>query len=83
MKDERILLAKVIGEYIVSLRKDKNIRQQHLAKLAGVEQRTLRRLERGEVDVSVFVLRQVLLALGEDMLRFWQKVEKNLELMEE
>lgn len=70
MDDGRVLLAKVIGEYVVSLRKDKNIRQERLAQLAGVEQRTLRRLERGQVDVSVFVLRQVVLALGEDMTCF-------------
>ncbi len=83
MDDGRVLLARVIGEYVVSLRKDKNIRQERLAQLAGVEQRTLRRLERGQVDVSVFVLRQVVLALGEDMTCFWQKVERNLKIMGE
>ncbi len=33
MDEKRILLAKVIGEYTVSLRKNKNIRQLRLARL--------------------------------------------------
>lgn len=51
--NERILLAKVIGEYIESLRRDRNLNQQELALLSGVPERSLRRIERGQVNVNV------------------------------
>ncbi len=60
MSSERVLMAKVIGEYIVSLR----------------------RIEAGEVSVTVYSLSKVLLVLDEDSTVFWRKVRKNLELME-
>lgn len=44
---KRILMAKVIGEYIVSLRRDKGIAQKKLALFSGVPERTLRRIEKG------------------------------------
>ena len=81
--NERILLAKVIGEYIESLRRDRNLNQQELALLSGVPERSLRRIERGEVNVNVYSLRQVVLALGEEMPEFWRIVEKNMEVMGE
>lgn len=79
--NERILLAKVIGEYIESLRRDRNLNQQELALLSGVPDRSLRRIERGQVNVNVYVLRQLVMALGEEMPDFWRIVEKNMELM--
>lgn len=81
--NERILLAKVIGEYIESLRRDRNLNQQELALLSGVPERSLRRIERGEVNVSVCSLRQVVLALDEEMPEFWRVVEKNMQVMGE
>ena len=42
MSSERVLMAKVIGEYIVSLRKDKEISQEDLARHSGLNQRSLR-----------------------------------------
>lgn len=81
--NERILLAKVIGEYIESLRCDRNLNQQELALLSGVPERSLRRIERGQVNVNVYVLRQLVMALGEEMPDFWRIVEKNMELMGE
>ena len=81
--NERILLANVIGECIKSLQLDKNINQKELALLSGVSERSLRRIERGQVNVNVYVLRQLVLALGEEMPDFWRIVEKNMELMEE
>lgn len=75
--NERILLANVIGECIKSLELDKGINQQELAL------RSLRRIERGEVSVNVYSLRQVVLALGEEMTEFWRIVEKNMEVMGE
>lgn len=81
--NERILLANVIGECIKSLQLDKNINQKELALLSGVSERSLRRIERGQVNVNVYVLRQLVLALGEEMPDFWRIVEKNMELMGE
>ena len=81
--NERILLANVIGECIKSLQLDKNINQKELALLAGVPERALRRIERGQVNVNVYVLRQLVMALGEEMPDFWRIVEKNMELMGE
>lgn len=80
METERALLAKVVGEYLVSLRKDKNIRQEELARLSGIEQRSLRRIELGVVSVTFFSLRRLLKALDEDWTEFWEKVDKNMEL---
>ena len=78
MSSERVLMAKVIGEYIVSLRKDKEISQEDLARHSGLNQRSLRRIEAGEVSVTVYSLSKV---LDEDITVFWRKVRKNLELM--
>lgn len=81
--NKRILLAKVVGEYVESLRSDKELNQAQLALLSGVPERSLRRIERGEVNVSVYSLRQVVLALDEDMPEFWRVVEKNMQVMGE
>ena len=81
--NERILLANVIGECIKSLQLDKNINQKELALLSGGAERSLRRIERGQVNVNVYVLRQLVMALGEEMPDFWRIVEKNMELMGE
>lgn len=81
--NKRILLAKVIGEYVESLRSDKELNQAQLALLSGVPERSLRRIERGQVNVNVYVLRQLVMALGEEMPDFWRIVEKNMELMGE
>ena len=81
--NKRILLAKVIGEYVESLRFDKELNQAQLALLSGVPERSLRRIERGEGNVNVYSLRQVVLALDEEMPEFWRVVEKNMEVMGE
>ena len=80
MGEEARLLAKVIGEYIVSLRWERRIRQRDLAQAVQITQRGLRKIEKGEVDVSVYVLRRILQALGEDAATFWDKVERNMRL---
>lgn len=57
--NERILLVNVIGECIKSLQLDKNINQKELALLSGVSERSLRRIERGQVKaVSYSILIQ-------------------------
>ena len=81
--NERILFANVIGECIKSLELDKGINQQELALRSGVPLRSLRRIEKGEVNVTVYSLRQVVLALDEEMPEFWRVVEKNMEVMGE
>lgn len=81
--NERILLANVIGECIKSLELDKGINQQELAQRSGIPLRSLRRIERGEVSVNVYSLRQVVLAPGEEMTEFWRIVENNMDVMGE
>lgn len=83
MDEERTLMAQLIGEYIVSTRRDKHIRQYALAVKADIPQRTLRTLEKGEVDASFYLLRSIVLELGGDMELFIHKVEKNVKIMTE
>ena len=51
--NERILLAKVIGECIKSLQLDKNINQKELALLSGVSERSLRRIENSWLPLTM------------------------------
>lgn len=51
--------------------------------LSGVPERSLRRIERAEVNVNVYSLRQVVLALDEEMPDFWVVVDKNMKVMGE
>ena len=80
---KRILMAKVIGEYIVSLRRDKGIAQKKLALFSGVPERTLRRIEKGQIDVDFCTLVEILTALKEDFAGFYLKLMKNLQVLGE
>lgn len=82
MDEERTLMAQLIGEYIVSTRRDKHIRQYALAAKADIPQRTLRTLERGEVDISVYQLSRIVQALDEDMQSFWEELQKDMKVRE-
>ncbi len=79
---ESNLLAKIIGEHLVSLRWERRIRQKELATRIKISVRTLRMIEKGQVEVSAYTLRKIVFALGEDMPGFWSKVEKILAVME-
>ena len=81
MNDEERLMAKIIGEYIASLRWEKRIKQYRLAQKTGIPLRSLRVIEKGEVDVSARLLSMIVNELGEDMGDFWKKVEKNMKVM--
>lgn len=81
MNDEERLMARIIGEYIASLRWEKHIKQYSLAQKTGIPLRSLRVIEKGEVDVSARLLSKIVKELGEDMGEFWKKVEKNMEVM--
>lgn len=80
MKEYRTLMARCVGEYIVSLRKDKHIRQEDLAARAGVSLRSLRMIEKGEVSASLYTLVLLSEALGERFEDLWENVRKNLAL---
>lgn len=82
MDEERTLMAQLIGEYIVSTRRDKHIRQNALAARADIPQRTLRTLEKGEVDISVYQLSRIVRALDEDMQSFWEELQKDMKVRE-
>ena len=81
MNDEERLMAKIIGEYIASLRWEKRIKQYRLAQKTGIPLRSLRVIEKGEVDVSARLLSKIVNELGEDVGEFWKKVEKNMKVM--
>lgn len=81
MNEDGRLLAKVIGEYLVSLRWEQHIKQQSLADKLQITRRGLRKIEKGEVDVSARLLSQIVEELGEDMGEFWKKVERNMKVM--
>lgn len=83
MDEERTLMAQLIGEYIVSTRRDKHIRQYALAVKADIPQRTLRTLEKGEVDISVYQLSKIVQALDEDMQSFWEELQKDMKVREQ
>ena len=46
------------------IREKKELRQRELAELAGVSDRTIGRIERGEVDVRLSILAKISKALG-------------------
>lgn len=81
MNDEEKLMAKIIGEYIASLRWEKHIKQYRLAQKTGIPLRSLRVIEKGEVDVSVYLLVKIVQVLGEDLGDFLKKVDKNMDIM--
>ena len=81
MNDEERLMAKIIGEYIASLRWEKRIKQYRLAQKTGIPLRSLRVIEKGEVDVSVYLLVKIVQVLGEDLGDFLKKVDKNMDVM--
>ena len=81
MNEDGRLLAKVIGEYLVSLRWEQHIKQESLADKLQITRRGLRKIEKGEVDVSARLLSRIVNELGEDMGDFWKKVEKNMKVM--
>lgn len=48
--------------------------------MSGLEQRSLRRIEKGLISLTAYSLRCILQALDEDVMIFWDKVERNMEL---
>ncbi len=62
MKDEVYL--KKLGEKIVLIRKEKEIGQLDLAKEIGSSNTQLRRIERGEVNSTINMLRHIAKVLG-------------------
>lgn len=81
MNDEERLMARIIGEYIASLRWEKHIKQYILAQKTGIPLRSLRVIEKGEVDVSVYLLGKFVQVLGEDLGDFLKKIDKNMDVM--
>ena len=47
--------------------------------MSGLEQRSLRRIEKGLISLTAYSLRCILQALDEDVMIFWDKVERNME----
>ena len=60
---------KVAGK-VREIREDNNITQERLAKDCEVNTKTIGRIERGERDVTVGLLKKIADALGEDIKKF-------------
>ena len=83
MDEKSKVLAKAVGEYLFSLRNEQHISQEEMAARLQITTRGLRKIEKGEVDASFYLLRSIVLELGGDMELFIHKVEKNVKIMTE
>ena len=83
MDEKSKVLAKAVGEYLFSLRNEQRISQEEMAARLQITTRGLRKIEKGEVDASFYLLRSIVLELGGDMELFIDKVEKNVKIMTE
>lgn len=83
MDEKSKVLAKAVGEYLFSLRNEQRISQEEMAARLQITTRGLRKIEKGEVDASLYLLRSIVLELGGDMELFIHKVEKNVKIMTE
>ena len=83
MDEKSKVLAKAVGEYLFSLRNEQRISQEEMAARLPITTRGLRKIEKGEVDASFYLLRSIVLELGGDMELFIHKVEKNVKIMTE
>ena len=55
---------KLVGENIKKFRLERNLSQEALANLSGIDWSTISRLERGVVNTSISVLFALAIALG-------------------
>ena len=62
--EERELLLKTLGERIVSLRKERNISQAELAHMSNMESPSLRKIEKGRINPTVWTLHRLCKTLG-------------------
>ena len=62
MNDDEYLVK--LGERIVSLRKERNLRQIDLSDKVGIEDSALRRIESGRVNSSINMLRKIAYAFN-------------------
>lgn len=83
MDEKSKVLAKAVGEYLFSLRNEQRISQEEMAARLQITTRGLRKIEKGEVDASFYLLRSIVLEFGGDMELFIHKVEKNVKIMTE
>ena len=83
-------LAKLLGISRITLSRIENSRMPlsienffKMALFSGVPERTLRRIEKGQIDVDFCTLVEILTALKEDFAGFYLKVMKNLQVLGE
>ena len=62
MEDKEYL--KLIGDKIVAIRKEKNLSQVELANSIGMEDSSLRRIEKGKVNSTILMLKRIAEGLG-------------------
>ena len=62
--EEREHFLKMLGARIIALREEKSISQSDLAYRAEMESSSLRKVEKGRVNATVYTLRRICKALG-------------------
>lgn len=68
-------MLKEIGDQIRKLREDRGLTQTELARVAGVPQNTLNRLEHKGANITLVTLERILGVFGQEVV-FRKKVEK-------
>lgn len=67
-----------IGESLKALRRSQNLTQQKLSERCRVHRKFISMVERGQHNVSVLTLCQIIHALGKDFSTFIRGLEKEL-----
>jgi len=74
-KDKKILLNK-LGKNICRLRKAKGLTQVELANIIDKDQQSIQRLEKGNINPSVYYLSQLSRGLGIDLMELFDFSEE-------
>ena len=72
--DEQKIFLNKLGEKIRNIRERKNIAQEKLAILAGIDRSFLGRIERGEKNISVLKLKKIAKALDTPLVSFLKDI---------
>lgn len=69
---EKLELAKLIGNNIKRLRKEKGISQAELGRLCFKDKQAIEKIENGKVNATAYTLYQISDAIGVESLELWR-----------
>lgn len=69
---EKLELAKLIGNNIKRLRKEKGISQAELGRLCFKDKQAIEKIENGKVNATAYTLYQISEAIGVECLELWR-----------